>query len=138
MVTPNAGTIAVVVCCVAAVAEGAMTVASSTGLTLADAPIVLFLIGPYLVMGWLAWTQRGRRVVSGILPAVASLRALWGLYVSGLDCYRYHTEPHYRLVQRMGIFVVPLCQWLVTLLLGSVLLGLWLRTRRPRVPDCPD
>jgi hypothetical protein len=105
--------------------------------TLTEAPIMLFLIGPYLVTGLFAWRQRGRRIVSGLLLAVASLMAVWGLYVAGMDCYHYHTEPNHRMVQRIDIFLVPLCQWLVTLILGSFLLGLWVGTRRPRAPRQP-
>jgi hypothetical protein len=126
--------ITVAVCFLAAVAEVALAVASSTGLTLFDALIALFVVGPYLVTAWMAWMQRRRRVVSGLLLAAASLLAAWGMYVYGVDCYRYHTEPNYRMVQRMGIFMVPLCQWLVTLVLGSFLLGSWVGSRRSRAP----
>jgi hypothetical protein len=126
--------ITVAVCGLAAVAEVALAVASSTGLTLFDALIGLFVVGPYLVTGGLAWMQRGRRVASGLLLVAASLLAAWGLYVYGVDCYRYHTDPNYRMVQRVGIFMVPLCQWLVTLVLGAFLLGSWVESRRSRAP----
>ena len=132
--SPIAWRVTVAVCCLAAVAEVALAVASSTGLTLFDALIASFVVGPYLVTAWLAWMQRGRRVVSGVLLASASLLAAWGLYVYGMDCYRYHTEPNYRMVQRFGIFVVPLCQWLVTLVLGAFLLGSWAGSRPSRAP----
>jgi hypothetical protein len=131
---PIAWRVTVAVCGLAAVAEVALAVASSTGLTPFDALIALFVVGPYLMTAWMAWMQRGRRVASGVLLAAASLLAAWGLYVYGVDRYRYHTEPTYRMVQRVGIFLVPLCQWLVTLVLGSFLVGLWLGSRRSRVP----
>jgi hypothetical protein len=130
--------VTVAVCGLAAVAEVALAVASSTGLTLFDALIALFVVGPYLVTAWMAWMQRGRRVASGLLLAAASLLAAWGLYVYGVDCYRYHTEPNYRMVQRLGIFMVPLCQWLVTLVLGAFVLGLWVGARRSRAAGTPD
>ena len=136
--SPIAWRVTVAVCCLAAVAEVVLAVASSTGLTLFDTLIALFVVGPYLVTAWMAWMQRGRRVVSGVLLVAASLLAAWGLYVYGVDCYRYHNEPNYRMVQRMEIFLVPLCQWLVTLVLGAFVLGLWVGARRSRAPGGQD
>jgi uncharacterized protein YjbJ (UPF0337 family) len=96
-----------------------------------DAIIVLFVIGPYLLLALFAWRQRGRPTASWVLLAVAVGMSAWGLYVFGEDSYRYHTEPQYRNVQRLAVFFVPLVQWAIVLVVGLVLLvgGLNARTK---------
>ena len=56
------------------------------------------------------------------LLAVAVGLSAWGLHVFVEDSYRYQTEPHYRKVQRMAVFFVPLLQWALVLLVGTTLL----------------
>jgi hypothetical protein len=64
------------------------------------------------------------------LLAIAVGMSAWGLYVFGEDSYRYHTEPQYRMVQRMAVFFVPLLQWAVVLAVNLALLVWWLTARR--------
>jgi hypothetical protein len=97
-----------------------------------DALIVLFVIGPYLLLAYFAWRQRGQATASWALLAVAVGMSAWGLYVLGEDSYRYHTEPQYRMVQRMAVFFVPLLQWAVVLVAGLALLVWWLSSRLGR------
>jgi hypothetical protein len=49
----------------------------------------------------------------------------------------YHTEPRYRMVQRMAIFLVPLVQWLIAAVVGMVLLVMWLLSRPLEVGKRP-
>jgi hypothetical protein len=120
----------VVICLLAAVAETVLGCTSTAGLSRDDAAVILFVVGPYLLLGWLAWRQRGRRVVSWALLAVAAALSAWGVAVFAVDSYRYHTEPQYRLVQRVAVFFVPLLQWAVVALAGLALLAGRSSTRR--------
>ena len=120
--------ITVLVCFLSSITTVAMGVASTAGLTPEDAFIVLFVIGPYVVLALLAWRYRNRLSASRLLLALVSVMSVWGLYIFGEDCYRYFTEPEYRKVQRMAVLVVPLVQWPATLLSG-VVLAIWFRPR---------
>jgi hypothetical protein len=94
-----------------------------------DAYVVAFVLGPYLMLGLLAWWQRGESIVSWLLLAVAVILATWGVWLFGLDCYWYHTDWQYRMSQRMTVLVVPLLQWAGVLVTGLVLLANWAVTR---------
>ena len=107
--------ITIVVCLLAALTEAILNCVSTSMLSPMDAIIVLLMVGPYLVLALLAWRRRDNSAVSKAFFVLALFFAAVGLYVSGVDSYRYHTEPHYRLVQRMTIFIVPLAQWAVVL-----------------------
>jgi len=120
----------ILICLLAAVIETILGCTSTAGLSPGDAIIVLFLIGPYLILGLFAWWQRDKATVSRVLFVLAYLLSAWGLYVSGVDSYRYHTEPQYRMVQRVWVFLVPMARWVVVFLFGLVLLGLRLGSRR--------
>jgi len=112
----------IVVCLLAAAAEAVLGCTSTTRVSLGDAPIVLFIVGPYLLIALVAWLQRGKLAASWTLLAVAVGLSAWGLHVFVEDSYRYQTEPHYRKVQRMAVFFVPLLQWALVLLVGTTLL----------------
>jgi hypothetical protein len=112
----------IVVCLLAAVVETVLGCTSSESLAPGDALIVLFVIGPYLLLALLAWRQRGQPAASWVLLAVAVGVSAWGFYILGEDSYRYHTEPQYRTLQRMAVFFVPLLQWAVVLVVGFALL----------------
>src|SRR5262249_26631613 len=103
----------IAVCLLAAAIETVLGCTSTAGLTPGDAFIVLFIIGPYLLLSFFAWRQRGRPAASWTLLAVALGLSLWGLFLFGVDSYFYHTDPEYRLVQRMVVFLAPLLQWAV-------------------------
>jgi hypothetical protein len=91
--------------------------------------IVAFVLGPYLLLGLFAWWQRGESIVSWLLLAVTVILATWGVYLFGLDSYRYHTDSEYRMAQRMTALFVPLLQWAAVLVVGVILLGNWALTR---------
>ena len=120
----------IAVCLLAAVVETVLGCTSTASLSPGDALIVLFIIGPYLLLALFAWRQRGQQAASWVLLAVAVGMSAWGLYVLGEDSYRYHTEPQYRKVQRMAVFFVPLLQWAIVLLVGLALLVGRLGSRR--------
>lgn len=122
--------LAVAVCLLAAAVETVLGCTSTSSLTPGDAFIVLFVIGPYLLMALFAWRHRSQLAASWTLLAVAVSLSVWGLYLFGEDSYRYHTEPEYRMVQRMTVFFVPLLQWAVVLLVGLALLVWWLARHR--------
>ena len=117
------------VCLCAAVVETVLGCTSTAGLSPGDAIIVLFVIGPYLLLALFAWRQRGRPTASWVLLAVAVGMSAWGLYVFGEDSYRYHTEPQYRNLQRLAVFFVPLVQWAIVLVVGLGLLVGWPNAR---------
>jgi hypothetical protein len=85
--------------------------------------IVDFVLGPYLLLGLLAWWQRGKSIVSWLLLAVAVILATWGVCLFALDSYWYHTDWQYRMSQRMTVLLVPPWQWTAVLAVGLVLLG---------------
>ena len=116
-------------CIVAAVATAVLACTGTAGLPPADAIVVLWVIGPYVLLACLAWWQRARPVASIVLFVVVVAMSAWGLYIYGEDSYRYHTEPHFRMVQRMAVFVVPLAQWLIASVAGAVLAVLFLWRR---------
>jgi hypothetical protein len=97
-----------------------------------DALLVLFIIGPYVLLALFAWRQRGQAAAAWVLLAVAVGMSAWGLYLVGEDSYRYHTDPQYRMVQRVVGFYVPLLQWAVVLVAGWTLLAWWLSSRLGR------
>ena len=107
----TAGSVArltIAVCLLAAVVETVLGCTSTAGLSPGDALIVLFVIGPYLLLSLFAWRKRNQSASSWVLLVVAVGMSVWGLYVFGEDSYRYHTDQRYRMVQRMAVFFVPL------------------------------
>jgi hypothetical protein len=102
---------------------------STAGFGPRDVVIVAFILGPYFLLGLLAWWQRGESLVSWLLLTVTFLLATWGVYLFGLDSYRSHTDWQYRMAQRLTVFLVPLLQWAAVLVVGLVLLGHWAITR---------
>ena len=111
--------VTIVLCLLAAVAEVVLCCTATTRLTLMDAPIALFVVGPYLCLATIAWLQRSKLHVSWTLLAVVIGLSAWGLYVLGEDVYRYHTEANYRKLQRLAVFYVPLLQYLFVSLVGT-------------------
>jgi hypothetical protein len=87
--------------------------------------VAAFVLGPYLLLGLLAWWQRRESIVSWLLLAVAVILATWGVCLFGLDSYLYHTDWEYRMSQRMTVLVAPALQWAAVLVAGLVLLGKW-------------
>jgi hypothetical protein len=126
---------AIAICLLAAAVEVILGCTSTARLTPVDTIIVLFVIGPYCLLSVLAWWQRARTAVSWGLLAVTIALSAWGLYLFGEDSYRYHTDPDYRVVQRMTAFMVPLVQWSVVLAVGFGLLVLRLLSRPRAMSD---
>ena len=130
--------VTIAVCLLAAVIETVLGCTSTAGLSPGDAIIVLFVIGPYLLLALFAWRKRGQPATSWVLLVVAVGMSVWGLYVFGEDSYRYHTDQRYRMVQRMAVFFVPLVQWAIVLVVGLVLLVSWLGSPRGRPASCTE
>ena len=117
------------VCFLASAITLMLACTSTAGFGPRDVVIVAFILGPYLLLGLLAWWQRGESLVSWLLLTVTFLLATWGVYLFGLDSYRSQTEWEYRMAQRLTVFLVPLLQWAAVLVVGLVLLGHWAITR---------
>ena len=117
------------VCFLASVITLVLGLTSTAGPGPGDAFIVAFVLGPYLLLGLLAWWQRGESILSWLLLAVAVILATWGVCLFGLDSYWYHTDWQYRMSQRMTVLVAPPLQWAAVLVFGLVLLGNWVVTR---------
>jgi hypothetical protein len=98
----------------------------------ADALVVLFVIGPYFLVSFLAWEKRRHPAISWVLLVAAVGVSAWGLCVFGEDSYRYHIDQRYRMVQRMAVFFVPLVQWAIALVVGLLSLGSWVLSRLGR------
>ena len=126
------------VCLVAAAAEVALGCTSTAGLSAADAPVALFVVGPYLVLAAVAWRQRRRPAAARVLLAAAVGLSAWGLYAFGVDSYGYHTEPEYRGVQRTVAVFVPLGQWAAVLPAGLGLLAWRPASGRGRPAEAAD
>lgn len=110
--------VTITVCLLSAIAEAVLGCTSTTRVSLSDAPIVLFIVGPYLALATIAWWQREKLAVSWTLLAVVLGLSAWGLYVFGEDSYRYHTDRDYRKLQRLAAFIVPIVQYAAVLLVG--------------------
>jgi hypothetical protein len=117
------------VCLLASIITLALGITSTAGPGPGDAFIVAFVLGPYLLLGLLAWRHRRKSIISWLLLAVAVILATWGVCLFGLDSYWYHTDWQYRMSQRMTVLVVPLLQWAMLLMVGLVMLGIWAVTR---------
>jgi hypothetical protein len=111
--------VTIVVCLLAAVAELALCCNATARLTVMDAPILLFVVGPFLCLATIAWRQHSKLDVSWILLVVVIGLSAWGLYVLGDDAYRYHAEANYRKTQRLAVFYVPLVQYVFVALVGT-------------------
>ena len=99
---------------------------------LSDLLSLSFIIGPYLLLGLMAWRWRGDRVVSVIAFLLILTVASGGLYLIGDSCYNYQTDPQYRLYDNYTLPVVILLEWLGTGLLGLVIMVVRLISKRGR------
>jgi hypothetical protein len=70
---------------------------STAGPGSGDVYIIAFVLGPYLLLGLLAWWQRGKSIASWLLLAVTVSLATWGVCLFGLDSYWHHTDWQYRI-----------------------------------------
>lgn len=109
------------VCALAALTSLLLVITSVPGLRLGDLPFLLFLLAPYVLLGWLAWRERQRRTLSAVLLGATLLLSLAGTLLLGLDSYRFHTVPEHRLVQRFTIVVVPMLQAAAVVVIGMVI-----------------
>lgn len=113
-----ASVLTVVVCVLTALVEAGLGIMSSTRVSASDILVVLFIVGPCLVIASWAWRYRGPREGEWTLLAIAIGISACGLYTFGDHSYRWHTDPNFRKVQSMAIFFVPLIQWAIVLLVG--------------------
>jgi hypothetical protein len=83
-----------------------------------DAAILTFILGPYVLLAVIAWMARIGRRLAWSAFAVTLLLVTWGLWVSGTHAYHYLTDPDYRKLQAVGVFLMPLGQWFLSFCLG--------------------
>jgi hypothetical protein len=113
----------VIVCGLTAVGEvglWAATIDRVASIMPAGLVLVVFLIGPPVFLGLLAWRRRAHPVWPRRFLALATGLALVGLGILGWDCYRYHTDPEFRKVRSMNGVLVPLGQWVAVLAIWLV------------------
>ena len=101
----------VAICLFAAAVETVLGCTSTAGLSPGDALLVLFVIGPYLLLARFAWSRREETAASWVLLVSTAVLAAGGLYVFGEDSYQYHTKPEFRRIQRLAVFLVPIVQY---------------------------
>src|SRR6516225_436828 len=99
--------VSLAVCLLAAAVTAGLACLTATGLSVADVPILLFVVGPYLVLGGLAWWQRTQAVLRIALLVVIAVLGLAGLCLFGVDTWHYFADPRYRQIQRMTVFLIP-------------------------------
>jgi hypothetical protein len=108
------------VCLLSAIAEAILCVTASTRLSASDILIVSFIVGPYLLLAFLAWWHRHQTKGSWALLALAVMIASGGLYIFGNHSCSWHTDPQFQKAQSMAIFLVPLGQWAIVLFVAVV------------------
>jgi len=89
-----------------------------------DSLIVMYMVGPYAFLALIALSCRRYILPSYIVLGVTLLLVTWGAYMFGVHAYRFQTDEEYRKVQQVGVFVMPLGQWLLAAMLG-IALSLW-------------
>ncbi|MBC1261011.1 hypothetical protein FQK07_06930 [Synechococcus sp. BSF8S] len=114
-------------CTLAALTSLILVITGVPGVRMDDLPFLAFLLAPYLLLGLLAWRERGRRRLSAVLFVAVLVLSLAGTILLGLDSYRYHTVPEHRMVQRMTLIVVPMLQSF-----AAIMIGLMLQVNRSR------
>jgi hypothetical protein len=125
--------ISLIICLLAMIATVSIPMACYGRLSavqLGDLPFLFLIIGPYLLLGLMAWRWRGHRGVSVAALVLILIVASAGLFLFGYDCYSYRGDPQYRLYDRYAIPIAILLQWLGTGLLGLVILVVWLKSKR--------
>ena len=97
--------------------------------TLADYLLIPFIVGPYVLLGGLAWRSRSDQRTAGALLALTLLLALVSLFLIGVESADYRaalvahpSEKLKVLYQRIALFLVPAFQWPVALLTGLAML----------------
>jgi hypothetical protein len=83
-----------------------------------DAVVVPLVLSPYALLTIMAWWRRKRRVASVVILAATFLVAAAGLLAFGTDAWRVQSEPHYGMAMRLTVIVVPVLQWVATVVLG--------------------
>ncbi len=125
--------ISLIICLFALVATVTIPITcrdNPSGFHLSDLVILFFIIGPYLLLGLMAWRWRGHRGVSAVALMLILIVASVGIYLVGDDCYNYRVNPQYRLYDNYTMPVVILLEWLGTVLLGLVTLVVRLKDKR--------
>jgi hypothetical protein len=119
------------VCALAAVATLALGFAGCGWSILVpeDALVVPLAVGPYALLGLMAWWRRKRRVASAVVLVSTLLVAAVGLLAFGADAWRVQTDPQHGMAMRLTVIVVPVLQWAATVVLGLGLAVAWALTR---------
>jgi hypothetical protein len=109
-------------CFVTLVAESAMiwlTTNDPWTLGPGDALILVYMLGPVVVLTVIAWGTRNSRNNAWGLSLVILVILGWGLRTMAEHTYHFRTDPDYRKLQAIGVFAVPLGQWLASGSLGA-------------------
>ena len=105
--------VSLAMCLLAAVVTTGLACLTANRLSAADVPILLFVVGPYVVFAGLAWWQRRQPVMRVALLVVIAVLSLAGISLIGIDTWHFVNEPRNRQTQHVAVFLVPLAQWLV-------------------------
>lgn len=120
--TPDVTIVSLVVCLLAVVVELVLTALATNSpgsIQPSDAVILLYIVGPYLALAVIAWCGRVNRRLAWVIFSFSLGLIVWGIWGAASHAYFYQTDPEYRLVQPIGVFLIPLGQWL-----GSAFLGI--------------
>ena len=85
------------------------------------------MLGPVVALSVIAWVMRNSRYHACGLSLLILVVLGWGLWTMAEHTSRFHTDPDYRKLQAVGVFVVPLGQWLAN---GSLIAGIIFARRR--------
>jgi hypothetical protein len=91
--------------------------------------VFAFLNGPPLFLALITWRRRTHPERTRVLFGVAAVVAGGGLFVLGLDLYRFSTDPKFRNTPNMHGLIVPLVQWVIV---GAVWLWLVIQEAREK------
>ncbi|MCS7468725.1 hypothetical protein NZK35_18890 [Stieleria sp. ICT_E10.1] len=97
-----------------------LTTNKPSSLGLSDLLILIYVMGPVAVLFAIAWVTRRTRKNAWALTLVIVAILSWGLWTMGEHTYQFLSDPEYRKLQAIGIFAVPLGQWLAS---GSLAAG---------------
>ncbi|MCO6047768.1 hypothetical protein NG895_28015 [Aeoliella sp. ICT_H6.2] len=126
--TPVVSIVTLVICILAIAIDLVLTVLATNNpwsLQPSDAAILLYIVGPYLALAAVAWFGRVSRRLAWVIFLSSLALTVWGLWGAASHAYFYQTDPEYRLVQPIGVFLIPLGQWL-----GSAFLGVAVESHR--------
>ena len=87
-----------------------------------DALIFPLVVGPYALIGGLVWWRRTSPRESFVLLVTVLLIAIYGFWAFGVSFHSRYSNPQGQTATDLTPLVVPMLQWLVTMIL-TLLLG---------------